>query len=240
MKEGVYVFRFGMNQTKRFYYFHNEYRLEIDPSFSPNVIENLSSPISQSTEITFQLKNKNYEYCVKYVHEIFESDLALINDAIKCEILPSYLFVQNSSDIHNGSVISHIDPYKTFHCKWKWNKMSNSISVFLMSNDTFETEKISNDEVIGEDVSDYIPALICEMHQFVTDRGGLKKRIQFAKPFYYKMSDVINPSKASILDKLKIVISSPWLALLAIPVLGVTIAFLVYYRRRFLLSEKLG
>ena len=122
MKEGVYVFRFGLNQTKRFYYFHSEDRLEIDPSFSPNLIETLRPPISQSTEITFQLNNKNYEYCVKYVHDIFQSDLDLINDAIKCEILPSYLFVQNLTDINNGSVIRPIDLYKTFNCKWKWNK----------------------------------------------------------------------------------------------------------------------
>ena len=239
MKEGVYVFRFGMNQTKRFYYFHNEYRLEIDPSFSPNVIENLSSPISQSTEITFQLKNKNYEYCVKYVHDIFESDLNLIKDAIKCEILPSYLFIENSSDIYNGSVIRNIDQYKTFPCKWKWNKTSNAISVFLMPNDTFETESKLSDEVI-EESSMYIPSLTCEMHQYVSNRGGLKKRIKFAKPFYYKMLDMINPSKVSILNRLKAVISSPWTALLAIPVLGITIAVLFYYRRQFLQSKKLG
>ena len=239
MKEGVYVFRFGMNQTKRFYYFHNEYRLEIDPSFSANIIKSLRSPISQSREITFQLKNKNYKYCVKYVHEIFESDRDLINDAIKCEILPSYLFNKNSSDINNGSIIRHVDPYKTFPCKWKWNKTSNTISVFLMPNDTFETERALSDEVI-EEVSKYIPALTCEMHQFVSNRGGLKKRIQFAKPFYYKIHAVINPSKLSILNRLKVVISSPWAALLVIPVLGVALAFVFYYRRQILMSKKLG
>ena len=68
MKEGAYVFRFGMKQKIRMYYFHQKYRLEIDPNFTPNLIEILRSPLSPSTEIKFKLNNKNFEYCVNYVY----------------------------------------------------------------------------------------------------------------------------------------------------------------------------
>ena len=67
MKEGTYVFQFGMKQTIRMYYFHQEYRLEIDPPFSPNLIEILRSPTSPSTEIKFKMNNENFEYCVDYI-----------------------------------------------------------------------------------------------------------------------------------------------------------------------------
>ena len=69
MKEGTYVFQFGMKQTIRMYYFHQEYRLEIDPPFSPNLIEILRSPTSPSTEIKFKMNNENFEYCVDYIYD---------------------------------------------------------------------------------------------------------------------------------------------------------------------------
>ena len=221
------------------YYFLQEYRLEIDPHFSPNLIEILRSPISPFTEIKFQMNNQNFEYCVNYVHGTF-TQVKKIHDAIKCEMLPSYLLNLNITHLKNGSYIDPKKLTKSFPCKWKWTNTSSSFSVFLMSNETSDIDEMYKDDVMEANDFYYVPALTCEMYQFVNHRGGKQKWIKFVKPFYYNMQDVMKPRNVSILSVLQGKFTAPWAALLAIPAIGLLFVLFFCYRRNSMSSHKLG
>ena len=239
MKEGAYVFRFGMKQKIRMYYFHQKYRLEIDPNFTPNLIEILRSPLSPSTEIKFKLNNKNFEYCVNYVYGTFDQENR-IRDAIKCEMLPSYFLNYTLPHSENSSYGNPKKALQKFPCKWEWKKNLSSFSVFLMSNETSDIDEMFKVDSIETNDIYYVPALTCEMHQFVNQRGGMKKWVKFAIPFYYNMLDVMKPRKVSILSILKGEFTAPWAALLTIPAIGLACFVFYCYRRKSISSHKLG
>lgn len=213
MNEGVYLFRFGSNQSVRIYYYRRNFHLEVDPNFmfgkkEKNEKFNLSSSPSTS-DIQLKLDYGNFRYCMN--HHGFKqyqgSDKNARKQVIKCEVL------DKNSLISNASIFSHLQfiTDKSTQCSWFWQPENNSFRISLIVNESLHFAKTSD---VNLEYNDVTAALTCEVGQW--DRtGGVRKRIKFAIPFI--ISNVFQPTARKLLYHLGKRLSSPtWVAFASI------------------------
>ena len=180
MKEGVYVFQFGSNQTIRIFYFHQNFEIQVDPNFDLNktkILTSNMSPTMPSTGIQLHVEYPNFRYCMNDTFQEFKSNMDTMKKYIKCEgFAKQHILAIERNNDNNYESMKHIP------CHWEWDPTSKNLTIRVMEGknvasleDEFEEREFPN---IESNIS-YISAVTCEMYN---NGVGPGKHIKFAIP----------------------------------------------------------
>ena len=227
MKEGAYIFQFGLNQSVRIYYCRSNYHLEVDPQFKFGKDEtiNFSSQASLSSQphIDLKLDYPNFRSCMDHVFEEYGTNENATKSVIKCEVL------NTSSSNSSESYFTHLkfNAPNFIQCSWFWNLKNNSFRISYTVKDTSDTEYLAQTSDINLHNNEFVAALTCELGQW-QKTGGTRKRIKFALPFI--IGHVFQSPPTKRVDSLGNSSKSSWVAFTSI--MAVVLVFataLTYY-----------
>ena len=127
MKQGVYIFQFGSNQTIRIYYFHEDFEIQVDPHFDLNKTKIITSSMLTTMSIQLHVDYPNFRYCMNDTFQEFTSNIDKINEYIKCEGLSKQNLLTTERNIEN-----EYESRRYIPCHWEWDPTSKNFTINVM------------------------------------------------------------------------------------------------------------